>query len=118
MCRSPTPTFRSSLFGVRIVSEVIAIPTFEVHLPEPPALSKGDRERRAFLRLLPELLQTHTGQYVAIHNEQVVDSGPDDIALIRRVHSQVGYVPIHVARVTKQPRVVRISGPRIDKAAE
>jgi hypothetical protein len=76
-------------------------------------MSKGERERRAFARLLPELLKTHRGQFVAIHNEQVVDSGPDDIALVRRVQERVGYVPIHVDRVTEQPVVYRIRGPRI-----
>jgi len=106
------------LFGGRIVSEAVTTPTFEVHLPEPPGLSKGERERRAFLRLLPELLRTHRGQYVAIHGEQVVDSGPDDIALVRQVHARVGYVPIHVALVTKLSRVERISGPRNYNAPE
>jgi hypothetical protein len=100
------------------MSETATTPTFEVHLPEPPAPTKGERERRAFLRLLPELLQSHADQYVAIHNEQVVDSGPDDIALIRRVHERVGYVPIHVARVERQPRVARIPGPRAIRSAE
>jgi hypothetical protein len=48
----------------------------------------------------------------------VVDSGSDDIALIRRVHQRVGYVPIHVARVEKQPRVFRIPGPRVLRSPE
>jgi hypothetical protein len=100
------------------MSESVSTPTFDVRLPEPPALTKGERERRAFLRLLPDLLGTHAGQYVAIHNEQVVDSGPDDIALVRRVHARIGYVPIHVARVEKQPRLLRIPGPRVVKSSE
>lgn len=84
----------------------------EVQLPEPSPLPKGERERRAFLRLLPQLLKTHYGQFVAIHNGQVIESGPDDIALVRRVHGRVGYVPIHVARVVEDPGVERIPGPR------
>jgi len=100
------------------MSEPVTTPMFEVRLPEPPAPTKGERERRAFVRLLPELLQTHAGQYVAIHNEQVVDSGPDDIALIRRVHGRVGYVPIHVARVEKVARIARLPGPRIVRSSE
>jgi hypothetical protein len=100
------------------MSDTATTPTFEVHLPEPPAMSKGERERRAFLRLLPGLLEAHPDEYVAIHNEQVVDSGPDDIALVRRVHERVGYVPIHVARVEKQPRVFRIPGPRVVRSPD
>ncbi len=34
--------------------------TLEVHLPETP-LSKFEREKRAFWRLLPALLTTHFG---------------------------------------------------------
>jgi hypothetical protein len=82
-------------------------PPFEARLT-PPELSKGEREYQTFLRLLPQLLGTHRGQYVAIHDGQMVDSDADDIALIQRVHARVGYVPIHVGLVTDQPRVVRV----------
>ncbi len=81
--------------------------TFEVALPA-PELSKGEREYRAFLRMLPELLATHRGRFVAIHEGRVVDDDADDIALVRRVHKQIGYVPIHVGLVTNQPPVVCI----------
>jgi hypothetical protein len=88
------------------MSEAIT-PTFEAHLA-PPELSKGEREYPAFHRLLPQLLSTHPGQYVAVHEGQVIDSGTDDIALIQRVHARVGYVPIHVGLVTEQPLVARV----------
>jgi hypothetical protein len=81
--------------------------TFEVRVPV-PELSKGEREYQAFGRMLPELLTTYRGRYVAIHDGQVVDSDPDDIALIRRVHAQVGYVPIHVGLVSDSFPLVRI----------
>ena len=68
-----------------------------------PSSSKWEREYQAFLRLLPELLRSRRSQYVAIHGEQVVDSGDDPIALIKRVHARIGYVPIHVDQVTDQP---------------
>ena len=42
---------------------------------------KGEREYRAFLRLLPQLLVSHRGQYVAVHEGQVVDCDADDIRL-------------------------------------
>jgi hypothetical protein len=73
-----------------------------------PEVSKGEREYMAFLRLLPELLPTHRGRYIAIHDGEVVDVDADDITLIRRVHARIDYVPIHVGLVTEQPPVIRI----------
>ena len=89
------------------MSESTLESTFEVR-PPAPELSKGEREYQAFLRLLPELLATHRGLYVAVHEGRVVDRDADDIALIRRVHERVGYVPIHVGRVTEAAAGVRI----------
>jgi hypothetical protein len=82
-------------------------PVLEVHLPS-PLPSKGEREHQAFQRLLPELLQEYRGKYVAIHEGKVVDSDSDDITLVQRVHSRIGYVPIHVALVTDRPPIARI----------
>ena len=80
------------------MSSAITPATFEVQLP-PPILSKGEREYQAFLRLLPDLLHTHRGMFVAIHDGQVVDMDVDDIALVQRVHARIGHVPIHVGLV-------------------
>jgi len=81
-------------------------PIFETKLPA-ATLTKGEREYQAFLRLLPQLLQTHGGKYVAIHEGEIVDSDMDDVALIQRVHARIGYVPIHVGRVTEPLPVTR-----------
>jgi len=71
-------------------------------------LPKGEEEYQAFLRLLPQLLGTHRGKYVAIHEGQVVDVDTDDTALILRVQGKIGYVPIHVGLVNEARSVVRI----------
>jgi hypothetical protein len=89
------------------MSEPEAQATFAVELPA-PELPKGKRDYQAFLRLLPELLASHRGKYVAIHDGQVVDCDTDDVALILRVQAKIGYVPIHVGLVTDSPAVVRI----------
>jgi hypothetical protein len=81
--------------------------TFEVKVPV-RELTKGEREYQAFLRLLPQLLATHRGQYVAVHLGQVVDSDTDDIALIQRVHARIGYLPIHVGLVSDPLPVGRV----------
>ena len=46
-----------------------------------PVDDKWERERRAFVRMLPELLVTHRDQFVAVHQGQVVASGPDKISV-------------------------------------
>jgi hypothetical protein len=89
------------------VSQTTVPHAFAVDLPA-RELTKGEREFQAFLRLLPKLLATHRGKYVAIHDGQVVDTDTDDVALILRVQAKVGYVPIHVGLVTEQRPIVRI----------
>ena len=66
-------------------------------------------EQQAFYRLLPELLQTHRGLYVAIHGGRVVGSGPDGAEVARAAYATVGYIPIYVDLVAEQPpRPVRL----------
>ena len=77
------------------------IQTFEVVLPERP-MTKFDREKAAFDRLLPDLLATHRGQYVAIHEEVVVDSGPDQVEVALRVLRRVGNVALYVHLVSDE----------------
>jgi hypothetical protein len=75
---------------------------------------KWDQERQAFRRLLPELLTMHRGQFVAIHEGRVVESGEDKIDVARRSYGRFGYVPIFVYRVEPYPAVpVRIPSPRL-----
>jgi hydrogenase maturation factor len=96
-----------------IMSETVT-GTFEARLA-PPERSKGEREYQAFLRLLPQLLATHQGKYVAVHEGQMIDSDSDDIALVQRVHARVGYVPVHVGLVTDQPLGMRSGGKSLDR---
>lgn len=81
------------------------VQTFTVVLPEPPPKSKFEREKAAFYRLLPDLLATHRGQYVAIHGEQVVDSGPDQVEVALRVLRRVGNVALYVHLVSDERRL-------------
>ncbi len=85
----------------------LAPPTF--HWPPSPR-TKWEREYRAFHRLLPQLLLTERGKYVAIHEEQVVDRDGDEMALITRVLARIGNVDIHVGLVTSQPEPAYRSG--------
>src|SRR5262245_55406867 len=86
-----------------------------VHLPDVPE-TKWERERRAFLRLHPELLRTHRNKYVAIHEGQVVDADDALVPLARRVYTRHGHVPIYMDLVTDEPRrVERIPTPRVSQ---
>jgi hypothetical protein len=80
--------------------ETFPAPVLGATLPRPR--SKWESAYRAFLQLLPQLLTTHRGQYVAVHNGQVVDSGDDEIALALRVYAKYGYIPLHIGRVVEQ----------------
>ena len=78
-----------------------------VTLPAPPIapappLTKWEREYQAFHQLLPTLLPTHRGRYVAVHDGQVIDADDDRLALIFRALEKVGNVDIHVGFVTDQ----------------
>jgi hypothetical protein len=73
-----------------------------------PTLSRFDREERAFHRLLPELLRTHRGQYVVIHDEKPIDSDVDPVALTFRTLARLGNVDLYVGLVAETPPVARI----------
>lgn len=99
-------------------NQSVSVPLTSIDV-SPPPLSKGEREYRAFQRLLPQLLPSYHGKYVAVHEEQVVDSDADDVALILRVHARYGYVPIHVHLVTDAaPPLIRIPHYRLYRPGE
>jgi hypothetical protein len=86
--------------------EVPQVPAYPPPTPEHPKLRQ---EHEALMRMWPDLLKTHYGQYVAIHDGQVVESGPDKIAVAKSAYKRCGYIPIYIHLVTDQPQpVVRI----------
>jgi hypothetical protein len=75
-----------------------------------------EREVAAFERMLPELLQKYRGQVVAIYNSRVVEvsrSGEGIAEVAERVYDRIGYVPVYIQLVTEEPRVYKITGPRL-----
>lgn len=93
------------------MSEPATLPAPVIDLTGRPE-SKWAREYQAFRRLLPSLLATHRGQYVAIHEGQVVDSGDDKLALALRVLGRIGNVAIHVGLVAEAQEPLSRSGVR------
>jgi hypothetical protein len=92
-------------------SEPVTLPPPSLE-PLAATAGKWEREYQAFCRLLPQLLQTHAGQYVAVHDGQVIASGTDKVAVALQAFSQVGTVPIHVGLVTEAAEPVARSGVR------
>jgi hypothetical protein len=84
------------------MNDPITLPETKVELP-PQVQTKWDREYGAFLHLLPELLKTHRGKYVAVHEAKVIDTGDDKVALALRAYDAFGYVPIYVGLVAERP---------------
>jgi hypothetical protein len=68
-----------------------------------PVRGKWQREYDAFLRLKVQLLASHAGQYVLIHNGQIQASGSDEVALALQFFADHGNVPIHIGRVVPGP---------------
>ena len=97
----------------RAMSQGQTTPLFQVNLDQTPH-SKFERERRAFYRLLPQLLATHRGRYVAIHDEQVAASGPNRLEVAMHVLEHSGNVDIFVGLVNDEPEPVMRSGVRRD----
>lgn len=91
------------------MSDVAFDDVIEVRFPE-GSPSKFERDKRAFYRLLPNLLETHAGQYVAIHEERVVDAGVDQLEVALRVQRRIGAVPVYVHLVSDDVRSACRSG--------
>lgn len=62
-----------------------------------------EREIRAFHRLHPTLLEHHLGQYVAIHDQHLVDHDADKLALYQRIRNQYPEQFVLVRLVEPEP---------------
>jgi uncharacterized protein DUF5678 len=95
------------------MSDVTTLPAPDLRFKD-ATHAAWDEERHAFLRLLPMLLPTHRGRYVAVHKGGVIADGPDQVEVAKRAYALVGYVPIYVGLVTDEPtRPVHIPSPRL-----
>ncbi len=80
-------------------------------------LQKFEREREAYLRLKPQLLQTHPGQFVAIYQGEVVDVDQDKQALAERVIERYGNEPVYIQLVAEELRAFEIPSPETESHA-
>ena len=64
---------------------------------------KIDREAAAYERLHAQLRDEFRGQWVAIHDQQLVDHDPDSEPLYRRVRERYGRTSVLIRRVADSP---------------
>ena len=69
------------------------------YLPDTPYNRAVLEEVAAYDAMWKDLLKTHKGKFVAIHNGEVVDCDDDDKALLKRVLGK--YKPVYVEQVLK-----------------
>jgi hypothetical protein len=98
------------------MDEVIEFDMPEIDWRPGPVLAPQplDEAIQTYNRLLPELLATHRGQFVAILGDRVVGTGIDLFAVLKQAYAEYGYRPILCRLVTDQPRrVARIPSVRV-----
>lgn len=71
------------------------------------------KDRTVFQEMLPALLKTHNGKWVAIFKGELVDSAENISELSKRVYARLGYQPIYMDEVRVVPRIYRIPSPRL-----
>jgi len=76
---------------------------------------KFEKEKLTFYKLKPKLLadKRYYGKYVAIVNEQLVDSDADKISLVKRVYSSKGYVSMYIGRIVEEEPVLESPSPEL-----
>ena len=76
-------------------------------------------EAQAFERMHPQLAKQYLGQFVAIHEGQVVDTDVDFETLFLRLQKRLGDVPVLIRPVsTKLTLELRAPSPRLEQNAK
>ena len=64
---------------------------------------KIEAEARAFEGMHETLKEQYFGQFVAVHNGQVVDADADFEAVFLRVQTRFGRIPVLIRRLSEEP---------------
>ena len=80
------------------------------------ARQKIHTESESFKTIHADLMAKYMGQYVAIHNGQVVDHDEEARTLYLRIREQYGHIPILIRPVTDKPeRQLVFRSPRLTR---
>ena len=81
------------------------------------AFAKIDKEQTIFEQRKPELLKRYRGQYIAMHNGEVVAHAADLNSLHKKVFARFGHTPILHKQVLPEPdRDLIIRSPRLERS--
>ena len=73
-------------------------------------------EQKKFNEQKESLLVKYKGEYVAVHNGEVIDHDPSIGELHRRVHTSLGRIPVLLKKVTDEPdRVLVFRSPKLQR---
>lgn len=88
------------------------------HTAESPTglpLAELEREAAALERMLPELLATRAGEYVAVRGGRVIDHDADEFALARRVEGEHRSNFVLIRKVSRDvPQEDRLESPEAE----
>lgn len=77
--------------------------------------AKVEKEQAIFERQKTELLKKYRGQYIAMHNGEVVETAADLRTLRNKVFARFGHTPMLHTQVTDEPdRDIIVRSPRLD----
>ncbi|MFH1740228.1 MAG: hypothetical protein ABIH23_14565 [bacterium] len=80
-----------------------------------PFLKDYDREAAAFEALLPELIRSKPGCFVAFHNEEIVDEDGDEFALAERIERRFRDTFVLVRQVSQSAIEDHIESPETEE---
>lgn len=102
-------SFNTSITSVLVDAIIQALPQIYKH----PQREKMAREQRAFEMMYLDLVKQFEGQFVAVHNGEVVDHDIDPIALLRRRRQNYPNDVVLITQVLpKSQRILCFRSPR------
>jgi hypothetical protein len=97
-------------------TEEVVIEAINEHL-ERLNRQKLEIEQQAYEQMYSKLKKKYLGQFVAIHNKELVGTGQDFESLFLRIQESFGDVPILICQVTESPvQEWRFRSPRLERA--
>jgi hypothetical protein len=95
----------------------VPLPAEENVVPPSKPAPQVEQEKSAYLQLYPQLKRSHSGQYVAIYQGQLVDHDEDYGALFARIDDQYPDEFVWLTRVGDEPiDTIRFRSPRLERA--